>query len=148
MTAASHAGRRTSGLRQSASYTSQPPTMNPMLMAMAPGLVNAATRGIDQVDLGLAVVQKTQQESPGQERRVRLPIEPMQGRRQILRGDAIFLCVVEAAAVHGPQLAANALTHQSLVRRRQQVVVEPDEIKRGADPGNARDQVHPTAEQA
>ena len=72
----------------------------------------------------------------------------MQGWRQDLRRDAVFLRVVEAAAVHGPQLAADSLANQSLIRRRQQVIVEPDEIERGADPGDAGDQVHPAAEHA
>ena len=31
---------------------------------MAAGLVNAATRRVDEIDLGLAVVQQAQQENP------------------------------------------------------------------------------------
>src|SRR5271154_1183974 len=50
--------------------------------------------------------------------------------------------------MHGPQLAADSLANEHLVGRGQQVIVEPDEIERCADPGNARDEVYPTAEQA
>jgi hypothetical protein len=55
--------------------------------------------------------------------------------------------VVEAPTVHGPELAADALALQILVLGRREAAVEEDEIKRGADPGDGRDDVQPAQQQ-
>ena len=47
--------------------------------------------------------------------------------------------------MHRPDLAADAPWRRRPVERRLQVVVEPDEVERGADPGDADDQMRPSA---
>ena len=42
-----------------------------------------------------------------------------------------------------PDLAADALGGVGRVERRLQVIVQPDEVERGADPGDAHDHVGP-----
>src|SRR6185503_18706768 len=57
------------------------------------------------------------------------------------------LRIVETAAMHRPQFATHARIDKILALRRQQVIVEPDEIERRADPRDAGDQMRPAAEQ-
>ena len=64
------------------------------------------------------------------------------------RRDLVLLHVVEAAAVHLPELAADAglavvAPSSGSVER----LVEQDEVERGADPGDRRDHVQPAEQQ-
>jgi hypothetical protein len=67
--------------------------------------------------------------------------------RQRLGRQREFLRRVEAAAMDGPDLAADALGRVGRVERPVQVVVEPDEVERGADPGDAHDHVGPSQDE-
>ncbi|MNT08396.1 hypothetical protein D3C72_1431380 [compost metagenome] len=102
---------------------------------------------VDQERAGVEQVQHHQQAEAGHPGGIRLPVEPVQVLRQRLRSGQVFLRVVEAAAVHGPQLAADALLLQLRIGGPGQAVVEPDEIERGADPRDRRDDVHPAQQQ-
>ena len=79
--------------------------------------------------------------------RVAFPVEPVQVRGQLRRRDVELDRVVEAAAVHRPQLAADALPLQVFVDRRRQAGIEEDEIERGADPGDRGDEMGPAQQQ-
>ena len=102
-------------------------------------------RGIDQRHLGAVVVDQAEQQEAGDQGRVGLPHEPVQLGRQRLGRELELLGDVEAAAMHRPDLAADALGGVGRVERRLQVVVEPDEVERGADPGDADDHDGPSA---
>ena len=102
---------------------------------------------VDQVDLGLVPVDQREQEGAGDQRGVGLPLEPVQVGGHGRHAVGVLLGVVEAAAVHRPELAADAALAGG-VGRRLEVVVEPDEIERGPDPGDAGDEVGPASEQA
>ena len=67
----------------------------------------------------------------------------MQLRRQLGRRDRKLLGPIKAPSVDRPDFTPNAELAAFFVQRRLQVRVEPDEIKRGTDPGNACDQVKP-----
>ncbi|MNT79989.1 hypothetical protein D3C72_2193920 [compost metagenome] len=72
----------------------------------------------------------------------------MQVFRQLVRGHQVFLRVVEAAAVHGPQFAGDAgLGQRAAGLGRPDRVVQPDKVKRSADPRYAGDQMQPAHQQ-
>ncbi len=73
-----------------------------------------------------------------------LVFEPVQGRRQMGGRDQIFPAVVEAAAMHRPQLAGHA-GRQAVALF--QMIVQPHEIEGRADPGDARDHMQPAQRQ-
>ena len=64
---------------------------------------------VDEVDLRAGVVDEREQEEARDPGPVGFPLEPVQRRGERGRGDAVFLRLVEAAAVNRPQLAADAL---------------------------------------
>jgi hypothetical protein len=97
-------------------------------------------RRVDQIRLGALEVQQAQQREARQPRRVRLPVEPMQRGRQFAWRDPVLLRHVEPAAMHGPEFAGQIVVARA---RRLQVIVEPDEVERGTDPGDAGDQMQP-----
>jgi len=102
---------------------------------------------VDEVRVGVRVVEDDEQREPGEPGRVGLPLEPEEWLRQLLRRDLVLLDVVEAAAVDLPGLAADALLGVPLLLRRAQVVVESDEVERRSDPRDPRDQVQTADEQ-
>ena len=105
-------------------------------------------RWIDQVDARAQPVHQYQHEHAGHPGAVGLPLEPVQRLGQLGRCDPELLRAVEAAAVHRPDLAGQVEARAFLaVARRVQVGVEPYEVERGADPGDAGDQVEPAAEE-
>jgi len=66
---------------------------------------------------------------------------------QLGRRDSELDRVVEAAAVHGPELAAHALLFQVLVFGRREAAVQKDEVERRANPGDGGDDVDPAQQQ-
>ena len=92
--------------------------------------------GVEQVEHG-------EEREAGHPGRVALPHRPVQLLGQARRRHRVLLLVIEAAAVDRPQLAADALGAILLVGRRRQARVEADEVERGADPGDAGDDVRP-----
>ncbi len=103
---------------------------------------------VDQEAACVPQVQHREQREARHERPVTLPVEPVQvalGHR--VRADEVLLRVVEAAAVHGPQLAVDALGLQGLVLGRHQAHVEHHEVERRADPGDGHDHVQPAQQQ-
>ncbi len=101
---------------------------------------------VDEVDIGLEQVQHGEQRKAGQPGPVALPVEPVQVPGDARRRHHVLLRVVEAPGVQGPQFAGAALGLQLRAGRRQ-AVVEKDEIKRGADPGDGDDDVRPAQQQ-
>ena len=99
-------------------------------------------RGVDQVELGVDVVHEHEQREARNPGPVRLPLEPVQCRRQLRRPELVLLGAVEAAAVDRPELAG-----EPRVPGRLETIVEPDEIERGADPGDADDDMRPAQQQ-
>ena len=69
------------------------------------------------------------------------------GSGSVLRGDAELLDEVEAAAVDLPRLAGDALVGVLLPLGGREVVVERDEVERGADPDDAGDDVQPAEDE-
>ncbi|MCY1238684.1 hypothetical protein D9M72_514360 [compost metagenome] len=98
---------------------------------------------VDQERAGVEQVQHHQQRETAHPGRIRLPVEPVQVLRQRLGCGQVLLRVVEAAAVHGPQLAVDALLLQVRRGGLGQAVVQPHEIERRADPCDRGDDVHP-----
>ncbi len=102
---------------------------------------------VDEPELGVEVVEDDEQREPGEPGRVRLPLEPVQRLGHLARRKAVLLRVVEPAAVYPPELARDSVLRVSRVLRRPQREIEPDEVERRADPGDARDDVqHPQAD--
>ena len=85
---------------------------------------------VDQVRVRLQVVEDDEEREAGEPRPVGLPLVPVQRLRQLRAGDPELLDAVEAAAVDLPRLAADAALAVALFCRRQQVVVERDEVER------------------
>jgi len=104
-------------------------------------------RRIDQRHFRAVVVDQAQQEEAGDQGGVGLPFEPVQLGRQLLGRQGEFLGRVEAAAMDRPDLAADAFCGVGRIERRMEVVVQPDEIEGGADPGDAHDHVGPAQHQ-
>jgi hypothetical protein len=71
----------------------------------------------------------------------------MQVCRQRLRRHQVLLRVVEAAAVHRPQLAVDALFFCCRIGRRLQAEIEKDEVERCADPRYCRDHMREAQQQ-
>ena len=67
----------------------------------------------------------------------------MQVLGQARRRHQILQLIVEAAAMHSPKLAGDALLLQHRIARRLEAVVEPDEVERGADPRDAGHEMQP-----
>ncbi len=107
-------------------------------------LVERHHGGIDQGHLGAVVVDEAEQQEARDQGGVGLPHEPVQVGRQRLGGDRELLGGIEAAAVDRPDLAADPLGPIGRVERLVQVIVQPDEVERGPDPGDAHDHVGPS----
>ena len=127
------AGRRTSSRRRAT---------RPLIAIACHGAMSATLRSI-MYRSRVRVVHDDEQREPRHPRPVRLPLEPVQRLGKRRRRDAELLRVIEAAAVDRPQLAAHACVGVLLALRRQQAVVEQDEVERRADPGDAGDEVDP-----
>ncbi len=95
---------------------------------------------VDQIRVGIRVVENDQQCKAGEPCRVGLPLEPVQRLGQLVRCDPVLRDPVEAAAVDLPRLAGHALLRHSWPA---EVVVECDEVERGADPDDPGDDVQP-----
>ncbi len=102
---------------------------------------------VDQVRVGLQVVEEDEQREPGDPRPVRLPLEPVQRLGEPRRRGQVLLHVVEAAAVHGPELTVYALLGIPALARPLERGVEEDEVDRRADPGDPGDHVRPADQQ-
>ncbi len=103
---------------------------------------------IDHHRRGIEVVHDKQHGKARQPGGIGFPFEPVQFGRQLGRRDQVFLRIVKTATVHRPQFARHAALGQvGTGLGRLDRVVEPDEIKRRADPGNPRDQVQPAHQQ-
>ena len=98
-------------------------------------------RGVDQPRIGVGPVEEDEQREAAEPRRVGLPLEPVQRLGQDARRDAVLLRVVEAAAVDTPVLARDALVEIRALGRRREPEIQPDEVERGADPGDPGDHV-------
>ncbi len=101
----------------------------------------------NEVEVGVDVVEDAEEGETRQPGRVRLPLEPVQRVGQRARRDAELLDEVEAAAVDLPRLARDAFVCILLPLGRRQVVVESDEVERGADPDDAGDDVQPAEDE-
>jgi hypothetical protein len=66
---------------------------------------------------------------------------------QSRRRDDVLLRVIEAAAVHRPELAIDALGDEIRIGRLLEAAVEEDEVERRADPGDRGDDVRPAQQQ-
>ncbi len=110
----------------------------------APRLAEAR---LDEVDVGVDVVEDAHQREAREPRRVRLPLEPVEGLRQRLRRDLELLDEVEATAVDFPRLAPDAGLDVLRLRRRVEMVVESHEVERRPDPDDARDHVEPAEQE-
>ena len=102
---------------------------------------------VHQECAGIEQVEHHEQGKAGQPSAVAFPVEPVQVRGHLLRREQVLLRMIEAAAVHRPQLAAHALRLQRGVLRRRQAVVEEDEVEGRADPGDGHDHVRPAQQQ-
>ena len=71
----------------------------------------------------------------------------MQMLGQLLRRQQVFLRVIKAAAMDRPKFSADALFPQLRIGRREQTVVQPDEIEGGAYLGDGDDDVQPAQQQ-
>ncbi len=96
--------------------------------------------GVDQIDRRAPVVEHAQQQEARDPGGVGLPFEPVQVLGHLWRRHEELLALVEAAAVHGPELALDALARRI---GRTQVVVQPDEIEGRPDPAHAGHHVQP-----
>ena len=104
-------------------------------------------RLVDQEGAGVEEVEHREKGKAGEPGRVALPHRPVQSRRQFGRRHRVLLLVIEAPAVHRPELAADALGAVGCGFRGRQAVVEADEVERSADPGDAGDDVGPAQQQ-
>ena len=77
----------------------------------------------------------------------RVPDHLLLGHRLAAGPGQELLAVVEPAAVHRPQLAVDAALTIGRTHRSREVVVQPDEVERRPDPGDAGDQVQPADQQ-
>ncbi len=104
---------------------------------------------VDQEGAGIEQVHQRKQRKAGQPGAVALPVRPVQplGQRPPARRDQVLVRVVEAAAVHRPQLAVDAPGAQLGVVGPRQAVVEHDEVERRADPGDRGDHMRPAQQQ-
>jgi hypothetical protein len=102
---------------------------------------------VDQHLAGVGQVERDEQRHAAHPGPVALPIEPVQVLWQVGRRHQVLLRVVEPPAVHGPQLAIDSLGLQLGGAGLDEVVVQPDEVERRADPGDDGDDVQPTQQQ-
>ncbi len=102
---------------------------------------------VDQVDAGAPQIGHQEQREAREPSGVALPEEPVQMPRQLRRRHSVLHRVIEAAAVHGPQLPGGAIAAQRLVLGRGEAAVEEDEVEGRADPGNGDDHVQPAQQQ-
>ena len=104
-------------------------------------------RSVDQEGARLKQIQHGEQPEAGEPGGVALPVEPVQMRRQARRRPGELDGVIEAPAVHGPQLAAHALQLEGRVVGRGEAVVQPHEVERGPDPGDRHHHMRPAQQQ-
>ena len=97
-------------------------------------------RRVDEIGVGVEIVDDGQQEEARDPGEIGLPLEPGEVLGERGGSREIFLHVVEAAAVDFPCLAAHAFG-QALTRLQREV--ERHEIEGRADPGDAGDHVAP-----
>mmetsp|Transcript_65315 Transcript_65315/g.154306 ORF Transcript_65315/g.154306 Transcript_65315/m.154306 type:complete len:325 (+) Transcript_65315:516-1490(+) len=102
---------------------------------------------VDQHLAGVGQVEHDEEREAAHPRPVALPIEPVQLLGQVARRHQVLLRVVEAAAMHGPEFAVHALGLQVVGSGLDEVVVEPDEVKRRAYPGDRGDDMQPAQQQ-
>ena len=104
---------------------------------------------VDQVGARAEPVDQREQSHARQPGRVGFPFRPVEffGERFADRPDEVFLAVVEAAAVHRPELAGNAALGVLRALRLLQRTVEHDEVKRRANPRDAGDEMQPAQQQ-
>ncbi len=114
-------------------------------MAAAVGAVSVEHGFVDQVELGAEIVDDHQQREAGEPRGIGFPLEPGQLVRHAGRSDQILHHVIEAAAVHLPRVALDALGQAGAGLEAE---IEMDEVERAADPGDAGNDVQPTDDEA
>ena len=102
---------------------------------------------VSETNVGVEVVENDEESEPGEPGCVRLPFEPVQWLGHLGRREPVLLRVVEAAAVHAPELARDTGVRVLAFLRWSQREVEPDEVEGRADPRDPRDYVqHPEAD--
>ena len=101
-------------------------------------------RWIDEELVGADVIDDAKQQETRDPGEIGLVFEPVQLLRQGRWRHQEFPGVIEAAAVNHPAAAGYAL---GLARLAPQAGVEPDEMKRGADPGDAQHHMGPAQQQ-
>ncbi len=99
--------------------------------------------GGDQVEGRVQVEHDGQQHHPGHPGGVGLPFEPVQVLRHFRGSQLVLLQVVDAATVDCPEVSGQAFTRVAAV----EVVLQPDEIERSADPRDPDDHVNPAHQQ-
>ena len=99
---------------------------------------------VDEVRVRVEVVEDDEEREPAQPGRVRLPLEPVQRFRELLRRNLVLLHAVEPAAVDLPRLAGDSST---VLSGPTQMAVERDEVEGRSDPDDARNDVQPPQEQ-
>jgi len=102
---------------------------------------------LDERARGLEVVQDEHQAEAREPGRVRLPLEPGEVLGEHARRDDVLLHLVEAAAVHLPELAPDAGLGVRRVLRRPERLIEQDEVEGRPDPRHRRDHVQPSQAQ-
>ncbi|MCY1522222.1 hypothetical protein D9M68_570670 [compost metagenome] len=95
--------------------------------------------GCDQVQGRVQVEHHGQQGDARQPGEIGFPFEPVQVVRHFRRGELVFLQVVDAATVDGPEITRQPVARVGAI----EVVLQPDEIEGCADPGDAGDHVNP-----
>ncbi len=104
-------------------------------------LVERRDRGIDEADVRVEVVEDDHEREAREPRRVRLPLEPVQRLGHLRRGEPVLLRVVEAAAVHAPELTCDSRICVLPGLWRPEREIEADEVEGRADPGDPGDDV-------
>ena len=92
-----------------------------------------------QVQRRVGVEHHAQQRDPRQPSEIGFPLEPVQVVRHGRWSQFVFFQVVDTTAMDRPQIARQPVFRVDPI----EVVFQPDEIERRADPGHASDHVNP-----
>ena len=103
---------------------------------------------VDEVELRVQVVDGAEQQKSADKSKIGFPLEPVQLFRHSRRSHQILFVVVKTAAMDGPEFATYSGGFIFVARGRAESQVQPDEIKRCADPHDADHHVEPAQSQA